>query len=105
MDVIKNKVINDMEIFIKYDTYSVDAVYKKDEKVTSFKNYGRSYQLDLFEYNENLYLIARSDNNTLVMPIYITNDYVTYGHLSPDCINGYIADENLENLFQQGFFK
>lgn len=105
--IIDKKILDGYEIYIKRDSVSIDAMYKIGDKEESFVNYGTYYSLDLFEFGDKLYLIKRSNYETLVMPVVINykKNYVTCCSLMHGYFKEYLSEDELENLFKNGFFR
>lgn len=102
---IERKNVNGMEIYIRSNSTDIDAMYKIGNKEVSFINYGHYYSLDLFEYEDELYVIRRCEHNTRVIPVVICDGYATWGKVTDEFVRDWLSDEQIENLFKQGRFK
>lgn len=101
---IEKKDLNGIEIYIKRSHDAVHAIFKKENKEISFRDYSSYYSLDLFEYDGELYLIRRCSENTFVIPIEVLENKVFGGKLMVDFLGQYLTKREVENFFRAGFF-
>ena len=100
---IKEKLINGTTVYIKSDRYSLDAVYEKDGQTTSFMNYGTYYSLSLFEFEDKLFVIRRSERDTCAYSVVVRDDGVaTWGQYYDSFFFGrrWLNDQEVEKVFK-----